>query len=99
MIDQLGIGRKDVIIHMVDQRAGLTFALLAIEAVHGMKYDAQEALNGKVAGLVGLKPLGINARLLYESCSEPLGLFHLFEEKRHKLSFWACIHREDWRCF
>jgi hypothetical protein len=91
VIDQLGIGRKDVIIHMVDQRAGLAFALLAIEAVHGVKYNAQKALNGKVAGLVGLKPLAFYARLLNESCSEPLGLFHLFEEKRHKLSFWACI--------
>ena len=91
VIDQLGIDRKDVIIHMVDQRAGLTFALLAIEAVHGMKYDAQKALNGKVAGLVGLKPFGVDTRLLYESFSEPLNAFRLEKETRHKLSFWACL--------
>ena len=78
VIDQLGIDRKDVIIHMVNHRAGLAFALLAIEAVHGMKYDAQKALNGKVAGLVGLKPLAFYARLLNESatwCQPCLNLY------------------------
>ena len=91
MVDQFGIARKDVIEHVVDQDVRPLFALLATKEVHGVKYDAQEALGWNVAGLVGLKPLGIYARLLYESCSEPLGLFHLFEEKRHKLSFWACL--------
>ena len=37
----VGIGWKDVIVHIVNHRAGLAFALLAIEAVHGVKYDAQ----------------------------------------------------------
>ena len=93
------ISGKDVVEHVVDERVGPLLALLATKVVHGVKYDAHEALNGDVAGLVGLKPFGIYARCLHESCSEPLDAFHPFEETRHKLSFWASLHREDWPGF
>ena len=75
MVDMVGIGWKDVIVRIVDQRVDPLFEFILIELVHGVKYDAHEALNGKVAGLVGLKPLGIYTRCLYESFSEPQDAF------------------------
>ena len=88
MVDIAG---KNVVEHEVDQDVRPLFALLATKEVHGVKYDAQEALDWNVAGLVGLKPFSINARLLYESCSEPLDAFYPFEETHHQLSFWASL--------
>jgi hypothetical protein len=41
MIDIVGIGWKDVIVCVVDHRVDPLFELLAIEAVHGVKCDAQ----------------------------------------------------------
>jgi hypothetical protein len=35
------IAWKDVVVHVVDQGVGLSFALLATKEVHGVKYDAQ----------------------------------------------------------
>ena len=99
MIDMVGIGWKDVIVRVVDQLIDPLFEFILIELVHGVKYDAHEALNGKVAGLVGLKPFGIDTRCLHESCSEPLNAFHSFEETRHKLSFWACLNERCWSVF
>ena len=72
MVDIAG---KDVVEHVVDQDVRPLFALLATKEVHGVKYDAQEALSWNVAGLVGLKPLAFYARCLHESCSEPLNAF------------------------
>ena len=77
--------------HVVDHRVGPLLALLATKVVHGVKNDAQSALGWDVTGLVGLKPFGIHARCLYESCSEPLDMFHLAKEKSHQLSFRACL--------
>jgi hypothetical protein len=90
---------KDVIEHIVDGQKGPSLALLATKVVHGVKNNAQEALRWDVAGLVGLKPLAIDTSIFVESCSEPLNVFQLAEETRHKLSFWATLHRENWRSF
>lgn len=65
--------------NMVDQDYGPSLALLATEEVHGVKYDAHEALYWNVSGLFGLKPFAFYARNLYESCGEPLDVFHSFE--------------------
>ena len=51
MVDIAG---KDVVEHIVDGLDGPSLALLATKEVHGVKYDAQEALSWNVAGLVGL---------------------------------------------
>ena len=40
--------------NMVDQDYGPSLALLATEKVHGVKYDAHEALYWNVSGLFGL---------------------------------------------
>ena len=69
------ISRKDVVEHVVDQDVRPLFALLATKEVHGVKYDAQEALDWDVAGLVGFKPLAFYTRIFYESFSEPLDAF------------------------
>ena len=72
MVDIAG---KDVVEHVIDQDVRPLFALLATKEVHGVKYDAQEALGWDVAGLVGFKPLAFYARIFYESFSEPLDAF------------------------
>ena len=89
------ISGKDVVEHVVDERVGPLLALLATKVVHGVEYDAHEALDWDVAGLVGLKPLGIDARQLHESSSEPLNALRSEEDTRHKLSFWACLNDRD----
>ena len=93
------IDRKNVVEHIVDGQDGPSLALLATKEVHGVKNDAQKALGRDVTGLVGLKPLAVDAGNLIESCSEPLNVFQLAEETRHKLSFWATLQREDGRSF
>jgi hypothetical protein len=95
----VGIAGKDVVEHVVDHRVGPSLALLATKEVHGVKNDAQKALRRNVVRLVGLKPLTVDTGNLIESCSEPLNVFQLAEETRHKLSFWATLHRENWRSF
>lgn len=93
------IDRKNVVEHIVDGQDGPSLALLATKEVHGVKNDAQKSLRRNVVRLVGLKPLTVDTGNLIESCSEPLNVFQLAEETRHKLSFWACLHREDGRSF
>lgn len=85
------IAGKNVVEHVVNQDVRPLFALLATKEVHGVNYDAQEALDRNVAGLVGFKPLAFYTRIFYESFSEPLDAFRSREETRHKLSFWACL--------
>jgi hypothetical protein len=100
MIGQrIDIAGHDVIENIIDGQKGPSLTLLATKVVHRVKKDAQETLRRNVAGLVGLKPLAVDTGILIESCSEPLNVLHSFEEPRHKLSFWACLHREDWRSF
>jgi hypothetical protein len=41
VVDQFGIGWKDVIVRVVDQRVDPLFEFILIELVHGVKYDAQ----------------------------------------------------------
>jgi hypothetical protein len=92
MIGQrIDIAGQDVVENIVDGQKGPSLTLLATKVVHRVKKDAQEALRRNVTGLVGLKPLAVDTRLLYESFSEPLNAFRLEKETRHKLSFWACL--------
>lgn len=93
------IDRKNVVEHIVDSQDGPSLALLATKVVHSVKNDAQKSLRRNVVRLVGLKPLTVDTGNLIESCSEPLNVFQLAEETRHKLSFWATLHRENWRSF
>ena len=96
MVDIAG---QNMVEHIVDGQDGPSLALLATKEVHGVKNDAQKALGRDVTGLVGLKPLTVDTGNLIESCSEPLNVFQLAEETRHKLSFWATLHRENRRSF
>ena len=93
------IDRKNVVEHIVDSQDGPSLALLATKVVHSVKNDAQKSLRRNVVRLVGLKPLTVDTGNLIESCGEPLNVFQLAEETRHKFSFWATLHRENWRSF
>ena len=82
-----GIDRNDMVEHVVDHVVSLLLAPFATKEMHGVKYDAQEALGWDIMGLFWFKPSAINTSSLYEGCSEPLDAFHSEEDACHQLSF------------